>query len=222
MRTTLLIPTVNEIEGMKAVMPRVDPAWVDEILVVDGGSRDGTVEYALEHGYRVHHQRSRGISYAYEEGIGAATGDMLIAFSPDGNSLPELIPGLIAKMREGYDMVIVSRYLDGAKSEDDDLVTAFGNRLFTGAINLCFGGRYTDSLVLFRAWRKDLIRSIPQGYPRAGIETLLSIRCAKKRLKTAEIPGDEPRRIGGKRKMKPFLNGVDIIRLILRELCLDR
>ncbi len=218
MRTTLLLPTVNEIEGMKMIMPRVDPAWVDEILVVDGGSTDGTVEYALQAGYKVHHQKSKGIMYAYEEALKVATGDIIIAFSPDGNSVPELIPGLLAKMREGYDMVIVSRYYGGAKSEDDDAVTALGNRVFTAAINLLFGGRYTDTLVMFRAWRKDVVRYFPENMPRAGIEPMLAIRCAKRKLKTADIPGDEPKRIGSARKMKPLLNGIDIIKLIVYEL----
>src|SRR5262245_27977980 len=190
MKTTLLLPTINEIEGMKTIMPRVDPAWVDEILVVDGGSTDGTVEYAVKAGYKVHHQKSKGITYAYQEALEVATGDVVIAFSPDGNSIPERIPDLVAKMREGYDMVIVSRYCHGAKSEDDDVVTAFGNRVFTAAINLLFGGRYTDTLVMFRAWRRDVVRSFPANMPRAGIEPMLSIRCAKRRLRTTDIPGD--------------------------------
>jgi glycosyltransferase involved in cell wall biosynthesis len=218
MRITLLLPTLNEIDGMRTIMPRVNPAWVDEILVVDGGSTDGTVEYAREAGYRVHHQKSKGITYAYQEALEVATGDIVVAFSPDGNSIPERIPEVVAKMREGWDMVIVSRYCDGAKSEDDDAVTAVGNRLFTAAINLLFGGRYTDSLVMFRAWRKDLVRSFPRNMPRAGIEPMLAIRCAKRKLRTTDIPGDEPKRLGGARKMHPLLNGLDIIKLIAYEL----
>lgn len=46
-------------------------------------------------------------------------------------------------MKEDYDMVIVSRYLDGAKSEDDDVITAFGNWLFTKTVNFLRGGHYT-------------------------------------------------------------------------------
>lgn len=217
MKVTLLLPTLNEIEGMKHVMPRVKKEWVDEIVVVDGGSWDGTVEYAESQGYRVVHQKSRGITRAYQEALPHLKGDVVIAFSPDNNSVPELIPALAAKMKEGYDMVIVSRYRDGALSEDDDAVTAFGNWMFTRLINLLFGGSYTDSLVMFRAWRVDLERDLPTRYPRAGIEPYLSIRCAKRGLKVGEIPGDEPPRIGSARKMNPLLNGLDILRLIADE-----
>src|SRR5256885_16152765 len=124
-KITLLIPTLNEIDGMKAVMPHVKKEWVYEILVLDGGSTDGTVEYAKSKGYRVVMQKSKGITNASREGIKAAKGDYIVAFSPDGNSLPEAIPALVKKISEGYDMVIGSRYLKGAKSEDDDPITAF-------------------------------------------------------------------------------------------------
>lgn len=220
MKTTLFLPTLNEIEGMRTMMPRIRREWVDEILVVDGGSTDGTLEYAEAEGYRIVHQtKTKGITGAYIEGIPHVTGDVVISFSPDGNSIPELIPPLIEKMKDGYDMVIVSRYLPGAKSEDDDPVTAFGNWMFTAMINVIFGGHITDSLVMFRAWRKEIVKSLDLAVqvPRAGFEPLLSIRCSKHKLKVGEIPGDEPKRIGGVRKMNPLKNGIDIIRLIFSE-----
>ncbi|MBI3298554.1 MAG: glycosyltransferase [Elusimicrobia bacterium] len=213
-----MLPTLNEIEGMKLIMPRVKREWVDEIVVIDGGSTDGTVEYAKEQGYRVIHQTTRGITRAYQEVLPHLKGDVVIAFSPDNNSVPERIPDLVTKMREGYDMVIVSRYLPGATSDDDDAVTAFGNWMFTKMINVFFGGSYTDSLVMMRAWRIELERDLPVRYPRAGIEPYLSIRCAKRKLKVGEIPGDEPLRVGSPRKMSPFFNGLDILRLIGSEL----
>lgn len=217
-KITLFVPTLNEIDGMKAVMPHVRKKWVDEILVLDGGSTDGTVEYAKSKGYRVVMQKSKGITNASLEGIKAANGDYIISFSPDGNSLPEAIPSLVKKINEGYDMVIGSRYLKGAKSEDDDMITAFGNWMFTKMINICFGGKYTDSLVMVRAFRKDIVKDIHENIHRAGLEPILSIQCAKEKLKVTEIPASEPKRIGGKRKMNPILNGLAILRLIFAEL----
>jgi glycosyltransferase involved in cell wall biosynthesis len=216
--TTLLVPALNEIEGMKQIMPRVRREWVDEILVIDGGSTDGTLEYAATQGYRVLRQQSKGITNAYREALPHVRGDVVVTFSPDGNSVPERIPDLLRKMAEGYDMVIASRYADGARSEDDDPLTRFGNRLFTGLVNVLFRGHYSDALVMLRAFRKEIVGDLPEDVPRAGLELWLSIRCAKRRLKVTEIPGDEPRRIGGIRKMQPVLNGLDIMRLIGREL----
>ena len=220
MSVTLFVPTLNEITGMKAIMPRIKRGWVDEILFVDGGSTDGTLKYAQDHGNKIVHQtRTKGITGAYQEGLPHVKTDICLSFSPDGNSVPERIPDLINKMGKGLDMVIVSRYLDGAKSEDDDPVTAFGNWMFTRMINVLFGGHYTDSLVMFRAWRMSLMpmMKLEASVPRAGFEPFLSIRCAKHKLKTGEIPGDEPARIGGVRKMNPLINGLDILRLIAVE-----
>ncbi|HVE12609.1 MAG TPA: glycosyltransferase, partial [Elusimicrobiota bacterium] len=169
-------------------------------------------------GYRVVHQKTKGITYAYQEALQHIETDVVIAFSPDGNSMAERIPALVEKMAEGYDMVIVSRYKDDAKSDDDDFFTGIGNWVFTKMINVLFGGNYTDSLVMFRGFKRDLVKQFPENIPRAGLETLLSIRCAKLKLKVGEIPGDEPERIGGKRKMQPILNGLDILRLIAIEL----
>ncbi len=119
MKFTLLVPTWNEYESMVEIMPLVDTSLFHQVLVVDGGSKDGTIEYSRAQGYEVHVQRQRGLRAAYREAMELVTGDVVITFSPDGNSIPQLIPDLVAKMREGYDMVIVSRYLPPAKSQDD-------------------------------------------------------------------------------------------------------
>ena len=220
MRTTLLIPVLNEIEGMKLILPLIQKNWVDEIIVVDGGSTDGSLEYAQSLGFTAIKQKSmeKGMISAYGEGLEVTTGDVIIPFSPDGNSVPERIPDLIAKMREGYDMVVVSRYLDGAKSEDDDLVSGFGNWLFTQLINFFFGAHYTDSLVMFRAWKREIAEDFKLDPTIGGFEPQLSIECAKKKLKVAEIPGDEPKRIGGKTKKRTLTAGFAILVLIAREL----
>ena len=136
MKTTLLVMTLNEIDGMKAIMPRIKREWFDQIIVVDGGSTDGTIEYAKQEGYSFYVQKRQGFRHAYFEVMPLVEGDVIVTFSPDGNSIPELIPELIEKMREGYDMVIVSRYLGKAKSDDDDLLTGFGNWLFTKTVNI--------------------------------------------------------------------------------------
>ena len=206
--------TLNEVDGMKAIMPQIDKEWCDQIIVVDGGSTDGTVEWAKEHGYSVYVQQKSGFRNAYNEVLPYVEGDVIVTFSPDGNSMAGLIPDLLEKMKDGYDMVIVSRYLGKAKSEDDDIITGFGNWFFTKTINLLHGGNYTDAMVIYRAYKKQIIYDLElhkeSGYAmaerlfrtRISWEPLLSVRAAKRKLKIAEIPGDEPPRIGGERKLK--------------------
>ena len=117
-------------------------------------------------------------------------------------------------MNEGYSMVIVSRYAGGAKSYDDDPITAFGNWMFTTFINILHGSRYTDAMVMFRAYKRHLVEDLDldkdSSYSyverlyrtKISWEPLLSVRAAKKKLRCADIPGDEPPRIGGERKLK--------------------
>lgn len=214
MKVTLLIPTLNEYEAMKIIMPQIRKEWVDEIFFVDGGSKDGTVEYIKEQGYPLYIQKRKGLRFAFMEVMDKIKGDVVITFSPDGNSIPELIPQLVEKMKEGYDLVIASRYAEGAKSEDDDAITAFGNWLFTTTVNFLHGGHYTDALVMYRAFKKQIISDLDLDKDSSyeleeklfstimGWEPLMSVRAAKRKLKIAEIPGDEPKRIGGERKLQ--------------------
>lgn len=214
MKFTLLVMTLNEIDGMKAIMPRVKDEWVDQVIIVDGGSTDGTIEWAEKNGYKVYIQKQKGFRHAYEEVLPMVEGDIIITFSPDGNSIPELLPDLVSEMRDGYDMVIVSRYLGAAKSYDDDTLTGFGNWFFTSIANILHGGNYTDAMVIYRAYKKQLIYDLELDQDKwfkipeklfcckVSWEPLLSIRATRRKLKIGEIPGDEPPRIGGKRKLK--------------------
>ena len=228
MKTTLFVLTYNEIEGMKSIMPRVKKEWVDQIIIADGGSVDGTLEYAKEHGYTTFVQKKKGIRHAYIEGFPLINGDIVVTFSPDGNSIPEAIPELIKKIKEGYDMVIASRYLDHAKSYDDDFITKFGNWLFTKLINVFHGGNYTDALVIYRIYKKSLFYELKMDTEESynmekwfftimGIEPLLSIRCAKYKKKHTEIPEDEPKRIAGERKLQIIRWGSAYLTQIIKE-----
>lgn len=230
MKTTLLVMTLDEVDGMKAIMPLIDRTWVDQIIIVDGGSTDGTIEYAEKNGYDVYVQKQRGFRHAYTEVWPQVTGDIVITFSPDGNSLPELIPDLITTMEKGYDMVIASRYLGDAKSEDDSIVTGFGNWLFTRTVNFLYHGHYTDVMVIYRAYKKAMIYEIgldrdePYALPeklfrtKISWEPLMSVRAAKAKLKITEIPGTEPPRIGGKRKLQVLAWGAAYYFQFIREL----
>jgi len=214
MKFTLLVPVLDEIDSIQIIMPKVDRSLFEQIIVVDGGSTDGTVEWSKANGYEVYIQKERGLRKAYQEVMPLIRGDVIITFSPDGNSLPEVLSDLVKKMQEGYDMVIVSRYLGNAKSEDDSLVTAFGNWFFTTLTNVLYNARYTDAFVIYRAYRKQVFFDLgfdkddgftwPEKWfhTRVSIEPLLSMRASRRGLKISEIPGDEPARIGGVRKLQ--------------------
>lgn len=223
------MPTRNEIEGLRQILPRIRREWYSELIVIDGGSTDGTFEYLLERGVDVRPEETQGVVAAYRQAFHASTGDIFVTFSPDGNCLPELIPALIAEARSGYDMVCVSRYLPPARSYDDGFLTGIGNYFFSRVISLLFGTRFTDALGVFRAYRRTAVSRM--GLDKLAEETWLnrrydllntwevggSIRAAKLRLSVKDIPGDEPKRIGGESKMSIIRNGFMVVGQILYE-----
>lgn len=232
MNKSLILVTLNEIKGLQLIMPRIKREWVDEIFFLDGRSTDGTIDYIKSNDYTLilEEHPGYGARKALTEALSKIKGDVIITFSPDGNCIPELIPKLIQKMEEGYDMVIASRYAKGAKSYDDNLITGFGNWMFTKLISILFGYKYTDVMNIYRAFRKDIIYdleldkyssySTPEKLfkTKIGWEPLFSIRAAKRKLKIAEIPGDEPARIGGKSKLKVIRWGAAYMFQVIREI----
>lgn len=230
----ILIPTMNEIDGIKWFMPKLRKEWYDQLLIVDGGSSDGTIEYCRENGFPIFVQSGKGLPNAYDESFLRITKDIIVIMTPDGGSLPELIPQLVEKIRSGYDLVIASRYLGFAKSYDDDIFTAFGNKMFTLIINILFAGRYTDTLVGFRAMHRGAIDKMrlyeqhKQGWLKQRFflmnswESGSSIRASKLKLKVCEIPGDEPKRIGGVRKLSVVRNGLGVLLQIFHELIIGK
>lgn len=230
MKTTLLVMTLNEIDGMRAVMPQIRREWYDQLIIVDGGSTDGTIEWAREQGYEVYIQKRRGIRHGYFEVLPQVEGDIIILFSPDGNCLADVIPDLKQKIIDGYDMVIGSRYLAHATSEDDDFFTACGNWFFTRTVNVLHGAELTDVMVIFRAFRRDIVERLDlldEGAYRVferllntviSWEPLMSVRAAKAGLRITEVPASEPRRIGGVRKLQVIRWGAAYYLQFLREL----
>lgn len=220
MKVTLIAATWNELEAAKVVLPRIDRKWVDEIIVVDGGSTDGTVEFCQAQGYTVFTQKERGYGAAMKEAAERAIGELIIEFPPDGNSLPEKVPDVIRKLQEGYDLVIASRYAEGARSDDDDFLTGIGNWGFTFLTNLLFWSSYTDVLVGFRGYRKTAYDKLNMTARGLDWSIQMPIQFRKNRLRVADIPAIEPKRIGGVRKMRPFRTGVRILQTLIKERCI--
>lgn len=218
MRSTLAVLVLNEIEAIQLVLPQIRREWVDEIIVVDGGSTDGTIEYCEGLGYRVLRQKERGYGRGMLELIDIASGDIIIEFMGDGNCKVDAIPVLVKKIEEGYDLVIASRYMQGAKSHDDTFITRLGNWGFTHLINVCFHAHLADAMMGYRAYRKEAFRQLEMDSPGLCFPTQGSIQFARFGFRIAEIPSDEPRRLGGVRKAENIRTGIELCRMIGTEI----
>jgi glycosyltransferase involved in cell wall biosynthesis len=214
----LLLPTLNELHGLQAMLPLIDRSVVDDIYVIDGNSSDGTVEYALEQGLTVVTQLRPGLHFAIFDIARALPHDCVIEFSPDGNCKPEQLSEIVEKLRQGYDMVVVSRYLGAAVSEDDHAVSALGNWLFSRLMRPLARFSITDALNIYRGYGRKIILDEDFEFYMKGpvVEPLVTGIAALRGLRAVEIPGDEPRRIGGTSKRMIFYNGSLVLLMIMR------
>ena len=217
MTIALLITTLNEVTGVKKVVPRIKKEWVDEILFVDGGSTDGTIEEAEKMGFKVLIQKQKGLGAAILEGVNAIKSDNFILFGPDGNDEPEKIPQIIQKFKEGYDQVAATRFGKGSVNLDAGKIDTFGNKMFAFLVNAFFGGHLTDCLVELRIMSKKTFQELNFDEMSLIAIQQMCIRGLKKRQHIYEIIGNEGERMGGIRKMKPLPVGASLSLEIIKE-----
>jgi glycosyltransferase involved in cell wall biosynthesis len=218
MKVSIVVFEINEVDGMRAMMPRIRKEWYDELIIVDGGSTDGTIEYAKDEGFDLFVQKERGVGAALKEAMERVTGDIIVIYAPDGSFIPEIIPQMIEKVKAGYDVVNVSRYGFGASSEDDNVFTAMGNRTFTFLANVFFPFHFTDFLYTYLGFRRSVLNHLDMAaVTEITWGQILLLRAVKKGLKIIEIPGNEPPRVGGKVKVAKMRAAYALVKTIYEE-----
>ncbi len=217
MSVSIIIFEFNEVDGMRAMMPKIKPEWYDELIIVDGGSTDGTIEYAREHGYNLFVQKEKGVGAALNEAVRKVNGDIVIIYAPDGSFEVEQIPIITESIKNGYDVVNVSRYMNGNKSLDDNVFTGFGNWFFTKLANLMFPFKFTDFLYTYIGFRRVVIDTLNIDNKERTWGQILLLRAVKKGLKIIEIPGTEHKRIGGDVKVPKVRAAGALVNTLIRE-----
>jgi glycosyltransferase involved in cell wall biosynthesis len=217
----LVLLTFNEIHGSRALADRIPFALFDNVLLVDGGSTDGTREFWESRGIRIATRRSPGRGSAFVIAFDECREDILLFFSPDGNEDPNDISRLLDAVMTS-DIAIATRFGNGGTSDDAEVLRTFGNLLFTAICRLLFKAKVTDAVNGFRTiWRKNMsVLNLPPSH--FEIEMQMTIRASKLEMKITEIPTHEFRRIGGVSKAKSFDVGLSYLKLFLKELLLGR
>ncbi|MEK7858374.1 MAG: glycosyltransferase family 2 protein [Elusimicrobiota bacterium] len=226
MKRAIVLLTFNEIEAMPKIFDRIPRDCAEQLLAVDGGSKDGTVQYLESKGVKVLGQPRRGRGVAFQVAAEQVQADVLVFFSPDGNEDPADIPKLFAKAEEGYDVVIASRMMTGAFNEEDVhwfRPRKWVNQTFTLVANLLWnqGPYVTDTINGFRAVRRDAFAKLGGGLADGFvIEYQMSIRAMKRGLKVFELPTYEGERLGGQSTAESWPTGVVFLKQLCRELWL--
>ncbi len=217
---SIIIPTLNEGRNMNALMKGIREVMRQyryEVIIVDGHSMDNTVELARRHGARVIYD-SRGKGSALIKGMAAARGAITISMDADLSNRPNELRLLIAGIEAGYDVCMGSRFLTGGGSDDMSLHRRLGNKAFVALVNLIYGSNYTDMCYGYRSFARGVSKRMGLKEKGFGIETEISIKARKMRMKVLEVPSYEKLRAYGEGKLRSFSDGSIILRTIMRNL----
>ncbi len=202
MRVLVAVPALNEAAAIGQVLQSLSKVHsLDDVVIIDDGSRDATASIALKAGARV-------VSHAINLGVGAAMGtafkfgvqngyDAVVQFDGDGQHRPELIAELIAALADA-DIVIGSRFIDGGKFQSSAARRGV-QRLIARVASAYARTRLTDATSGFRIAGPRALAVFAEHYPVEWLgDTVESIVLATRRgLTVREIPAAMNERAGG-------------------------
>jgi glycosyltransferase involved in cell wall biosynthesis len=226
---TIIVPTLNEAPCLPTVLDGLlAQPGVDVVLVVDGGSTDGTQDIARARGVRVIEQARPGFGEGIWEALAAVETELVCIVDADGSHRWQDIPRMRTVLDAGYDYVLASRYVGRPRwrgvgrwpwstSEDDDLVHEWGNIGFAALARMLHGYPLHDLMMGFQMMRTVVVRTIELQENSQAFEAELKLRVLHAGFRMAEICTVEPRRIGGQAKLDAWKDGAATLRVVLSE-----
>jgi glycosyltransferase involved in cell wall biosynthesis len=220
LEVSVVMPCLNEAASVAQCVVQaraaLDRAGLKgEVVVADNGSTDGSPAIAEAAGARVIHVAERGYGAAYLGGLGAARGRYLVMGDADGSYDFDDIPAFVAKLKEGHDLVIGSRFagtiMPGAMPW---LHRYIGNPVLTGILGVFFGQKVSDAHCGMRALTSDANKRM--GLRTSGMEyaSEMIAMAIRQGLRVGEIPiVYAPRE--GESKLRSFRDGWRHLRFML-------
>lgn len=214
LKTILIIPAYNEEESLKSTIEsvRAKAPFVD-FLIVNDGSRDGTVRVCRENGYPfLDLSVNLGLAGAFQAGMKYAYRhdyDCAIQFDADGQHLPEYIEPLM-KAIEGSDIAIGSRFVDGKKPRS---MRMLGSNLISGAIRITTGEKINDPTSGMRAFNKRMIEQLAKGLNFGPEPDTVSYLIKRADAKVVEVPVEMADRTAGESYLNPWTSSMYMLRM---------
>ena len=214
MKTSLVIPAYNEEEGLPLVA-REYLELVDEVIMVDDGSSDGTFQAAqLLVGEKVkllRHEINQGKAAALRTGVEQASGEIIIFTDADNTYPARYVPQLVQEIENGADLVL------GARIQARENIPAFnrlGNNIFSFLATYISCIKIADSQTGMRAFRRQMFEKLDVKAKGLEFETKMTVRAAKLGYKIVEIPIEYRERVG-KSKLNPIKDGARMLTALL-------
>lgn len=213
---SVVIPTWNEGENIAHVL--ADLPDVEQLIIVDACSDDGTVEIVREHrpDAIIVLQPASGKGNAVRAGLEVATARHIISMDADGSMDPKEIPGFVALLENGYDMVKGSRGAVGGGSTDFTPLRRAGNRGLVGLYNLMFRARLSDITFGYIGFRREVLPRLGLYATGFEIEVQMVTHAQLAGLRFAELPSREADRLNGESHLNTFKDGRRVLNTILR------
>jgi glycosyltransferase involved in cell wall biosynthesis len=217
----IVIPTLNEEKNIHEVLSKSNEIGYNKILVIDGNSKDKTINVAAKGGAKVVLQLGLGKGDAIRQVLNNRYIDVdaIVLMDADGSMDPSEIPSFIEALNSGADVVKGSRFLKGGRTYDMDGFRRFGNLMMMFAINLLWSAKYTDLCYGYAAFSKRAIEKLAPVLKSDGfeIETEIFIKAIDLGLVVKEVPSIEYARKNGNSNLHAFRDGLKIFKTILRE-----
>lgn len=228
MRVVLCLLTYNERPCLEQIFPLIPKpsreAGFDELVAIDGGSTDGTLEYYRQRGVTVIGQSRRGRGDAFLLAFEQIKSDAYIFFSPDGNEDIGDLPKFRPLLESGADLAIASRMMPGAVNEEDVHLfrpRKWANNGLNFLANIFFrktGSYVTDSINGFRAITARAANALKLDALDYTIEYQMTIRAFKRRMTIVEFPTREGARVAGESGAPSLPTGVRFLKRLRLEL----
>jgi glycosyltransferase involved in cell wall biosynthesis len=206
-RVSVIIPTRNEVSAISRVLADLPANLVNEVLVVDSNSTDGTPEIAAKMGACVVHEPRRGYGRACLTGLACADApDVVVFLDGDYSDRPSELPILLAPIIEGRADITLGSRLQGRRSAGAlPWHQVLGTRLAASLIRLLYGLEITD-LGPFRAGRAEVLRALALEETTYGWAVEMILKGALQGCRIVEVPVSYHPRIG-KSKISGTLKG---------------
>jgi glycosyltransferase involved in cell wall biosynthesis len=215
---SIVIPTLNEERNVAWVLARL-PAGLHEVILVDGGSTDDTVEIAraVYPEIRLVVERRPGKGSALRAGFAEASGDYVVMLDGDGSMNPCEIPRFMWALDHGCDLVKGSRFAPGGGTSDMTALRRAGNGALMAAVNVLYRTRFSDLCYGYMALRRDRLPALRLDSEGFEIETEIVARAVIAGLRIAEVPSFENERGCGNSHLRPWRDGRRVLNTLLSE-----
>lgn len=213
----VLVPTYNEAETIGDVVERFRDVGFERVLVVDGGSEDGTREIAADAGATVRVQSGEGKGQAVREAMEYISRPYVLLVDGDSTYRPEEAGRLLAPLFAGDAEHVVGNRFANMEPGAMTRLNRVGNRLINRAFRTIHGRDLVDILSGYRAFTRKSFERLSLSASGFGIETEMSVECVRNGVQTTVVPITyEPRPEDSETNLRPFRDGGNILVTLYR------